>query len=852
MKRRGLERARFAVAGLLILSLASVGAATAAASIGTATASASPRDSIQQITLALAPSDPTGLRDLAHTQGIGKAQRMAALARVVPSTGNRSRIENAARQLGLTVTGVSLWSIHLSGPASVILKDFGSSRGNDPHSRVGHNLPKLPALFRGMVTAAFGGDETRPVAYDYVGGTQGTGGLVGADLRQQYGVGFASHSGNQTIATVQLSDWNPADLTTYQTAEGLPAVQAGQYTTVKDAFDSPTIDPASSVEVDLDQEAILGAAPEAFQRAYISGNDGGGFYDDIVNIGNDASNPLVDYHITAASISWGNCESTNAADAPFYDAMENAMQYVLASGVTVFASTGDSGADCVPGTQGVSYPATSPEVVAVGGTQFDNPSPTSLPTTESAWNDGEGDGGAGGASALFFQPSWQVNDGLKNQTMRTVPDISSLAGVPGFEAFSSNPPPQLCAGPCWDRLGGTSLASPTSAALFTDVLAEHGYSWGIGDIHSMLYSKATYSPAASPTFTDITNGTIANGATAASTGYDLVTGLGTPNWDNLVPNLGGDPHLSIPSYYVHALSTPVSAQTADFQSFTGYRLALDQPAQCAAYGLTASKPTSADFSIEMPAGAPAHYLDGQHYAELLAVDSSNVCHYAVHYVFIDTQLPAAHPSIGLTSATSGSQITARWSFTDPAPSSGFSHFAVRITNQAGTAVYNTISTVAGSVTLNANQGWTYTVTVTSYDNAGNASPAAAAKYTVPVDDTHFSYTSGWARAASSADYGGSEAYSVHAGSYELYDATAHTYVLWVITSTSGGKANVYINGTLVKTIDLYASTTHYRVPVTVYSSATLAYRQVKVVVTGVKDTASHGAYVWLDALQPIV
>jgi hypothetical protein len=492
-------------------------------------------------------------------------------------------------------------------------------------------------------------------------------------------------------------------------------------------------------------------------------------------------------------------------------------------------------------------------VVAVGGTQFDNSAPASLPTSESAWNDGQGHGGAGGTSAFFYQPSWQVHDGLTNQTMRTVPDISSLAGLPGFETFSGNPPPQNCLRPCWLRDGGTSLSSPTSAALFTDVLAEHGYSWGIGDIHSLLYANASYSPAASPTFTDITNGTIANGATAASAGYDLVTGLGTPNWDNLVPQLGGDPHLSVPSYYMHTLSTPVTVQTADFQNFTGYRIVADGTPQCAAYDLTANKPTSADFSIEMPAGAPSNFLDGQHFAELLAVDSSRVCHYAYHYVFIDTQRPAAHPTIGLTSPTSGSSITARWSITDPAPSSGFNHFAVRVTNQAGTVIYNTVSTVGASVTLSAVQGWTYTVTVTAFDNAGNASPAATAKYTVPVDDTHFAFTSGWARAGSTFDYGGSYAYSAHAGSYEFYTAAAHTYVLWVITSSSGGKANVYIGGTFVRTIDLYSSVTHYRVPITLYSTSGVpANRQVKIVVTGVKDSVSHGAYVNVDALQPIV
>ena len=86
----------------------------------------------------------------------------------------------------------------------------------------------------------------------------------------------------------------------------------------------------------------------------------------------------------------------------------------------------------------------------------------------------------------------------------------------------------------------------------------------------------------------------------------------------------------------------------------------------------------------------------------------------------------------------------------------------------------------------------------------------------------------------------------------MYNATAHTYVLWVITSPYGGYAGVYINGTLVRILDLYSSATHYRVPVTVYSSATLASRQVIVYVAGVRDSVSRSASVYVDALQPII
>ncbi len=803
---------------------------------GVARAAATPVASgTERVTLALAPNDPTGLRALAHASGLTGAQRVSALARVVPSAQARVQVEASARHLGLVVQRQSRWAVQVTGPSGRIQDLFGSSRGNNPRSHFSQNLPRLPAGFAGRVTAAFGGDDTRPVAVPMFGGPKGTGGLTGSQLQTQYGINPASsRATGQTIATVQLSDWDPADLTTYKSGEGLTAPL--NYTGVEDPSDPPVPDPLGSEEVDLDQETLYGAAPEAAQRAYMSGNDAGGLYDDITAIGDDASNPTHDFHITAASISWGLCEDTSAADAPLFDALEDALQYVLATGVTIFASSGDLGADCAANQTGVSYPASSPEVVAVGGTQFD-PGATTLPATEEAWNDGNGHGSAGGASALFFQPSWQVNDGLSGQTMRTVPDISSLAGGPGYEVYTSSA--------AWQAFGGTSLASPTSAALLTDVLAEHNYTWGIGDIHPTLYSHTTYAPAVSPTVTDITSGTIANGTATAGPGYDLVTGLGTPIWDNLVPALGGDPHLSVVSPWIRTDVASLIVHTADFQDFGspgGFRVEEDSTPQCGAFGLSTTPPTSADFSSESP-------TDGWHVVALLAVDNTGTCHWAYHDVFIDTHAPSAHPSIALTSPTSGAQVTARWSFTDPSPSSGFNHFWVKITNQAGTVIWSTTSTTATSKPFAAVQGWTYTVSVQAYDNAGNASAMAAAKYTVPVDDTHFAYAPGWSSVAAPSAYGASFHYSAHTGTYALYDGAARTYVLWVLTGPYGGRVNVYVGSTLVKVIDLYSSVTRFRVPVTVYSSS-LATRMLKFLVTGVKDSSLHAAQVYLDGIQP--
>ncbi len=800
---------------------------------GQTSAAAAPPHGTESVTLALTPHDPAGLTALANAHGISRSQRIRALSEVVPSAQARGKVAAVSRQLGLTVTSTSTWAVRVSGPAALVRRLFGSARGNNPHSRFAHNLPTMPAAFRGLVTAAFGGDETRP-AFEHAGhGTHVTDAWTGPDLRAQYGAATATTSGTQTIATVQLSDWHSSDLASYAAGEGLPAPAAGQYTGVKDPYEPPVLSSnGDDIEVDLDQEAIYGIYPAARQRAYLSANNLSGMYDDLLRIGDDASNAATDgYHITAASISWGSCEDPSAAAAPAWDALENVLQYVLAAGVTVFASSGDNGAFCDATTStGVAYPASSPEVVAVGGTE-PTAGAANPPTTERAWS-----GSGGGTSALFFRPSWQTTGSGGH---RTVPDISSLAGYPGTEIYTSSPS-KATAG--WYRVGGTSLSSPTSAALLTYELAKHGYQWGIGDIHPALYGNPG-------DFTDITSGTQANGGVTAGPGYDTVTGLGTPQWDNLVGHLGGNPHLSVPAYYTRSLTPAVVVRAAAFagQSFTGYRLAIDSPASCGSYGLSATPPTYANFASF---GAPAHFWDGDNSLILVAVDASNVCHFANSSVFIDTRNPTARAGIGLTSPTSGARVTAKWSWSDPAPSSGLGRFAVTITNQNGSTVYSA-STSQTSATISSAQGYTYTVKVTAYDRAGNASSAAIASYSVPADDSRFSYSSGWSRQSSSSDYGGANAVSARTGSTAAYTATARKYVLWVITGPYAGKAAIYAGSTYIRTIDLYASATHYRVPVTVYSASTLASRKITVKVTGTKNGSSRGYNVYVDALQPV-
>jgi hypothetical protein len=180
-------------------------------------------------------------------------------------------------------------------------------------------------------------------------------------------------------------------------------------------------------------------------------------------------------------------------------------------------------------------------------------------------------GSGGGESMLFKQPGYQSTGiggqsfttsthktgNFGTQSRRLVPDIAD-DGDPdtGFGVLTTDPTDDSsCATspflptckPKTFEIGGTSLASPEAAALFTDMLGAHGATAGVGDIHGALYSAYSAHDGA---FRDITKGT--NGAqkdvdaraakhqaaelpVTAQPGYDTVTGLGAALWPKLAP-----------------------------------------------------------------------------------------------------------------------------------------------------------------------------------------------------------------------------------------------------------------------------------------------------------------------------
>ena len=134
----------------------------------------------------------------------------------------------------------------------------------------------------------------------------------GANVRSLYHapVGLPGSAAPLTVATIQFSGWDAADLTAYATQVSLPdPVASGQYMSISVQGADPTVPDATegNVEVALDQESILATAPNVKQRAYFAANDATGFIAALEQVATDAS-AAPSLGIAALSISWGDCE----------------------------------------------------------------------------------------------------------------------------------------------------------------------------------------------------------------------------------------------------------------------------------------------------------------------------------------------------------------------------------------------------------------------------------------------------------------------------------------------------------------------------------------------------------------
>lgn len=231
----------------------------------------------------------------------------------------------------------------------------------------------------------------------------------------------------------------------------------------------------------------------------------------------------------AGNASFGLCETFAFLDGSMV-ADDQVFLEAAAQGQTVFTSTGDNGSACpvvgvtngVPlsGAAGmVEYPASSPYVVAVGGTTLTTDANFNY-IAEVGW-----DAGGGGISAWEGSPFWQQPVLPTTAAGKAIPDVSMDADIVSGALVYIGCQPGEAPGNCQFIVGGTSLASPLWLGTWARLQSAHSNKLGFAPLR--LYRLYQTPPATYPGFHDIVGG--CNGFFCAIPGFDYVTGLGTPD-----------------------------------------------------------------------------------------------------------------------------------------------------------------------------------------------------------------------------------------------------------------------------------------------------------------------------------
>jgi subtilase family serine protease len=248
---------------------------------------------------------------------------------------------------------------------------------------------------------------------------------------------------------------------------------------------------------------------------------------------------LPSYPGSIVTQSFGTDESHAFTDDPVTaNALEEIYANQVSHGGTMLASAGDFGA-------GPSFPASSPFVVSVGGTQGGQ-YPGGLWKnghygSEEVWNEPwYGRATGGGPSTVFPAPPWQL--GLTGTTQRATPDVAYNSALNGGVVVNFT----LGAVPAHTLMGGTSAATPQWAgilALANELRGRQGR-LPLGQATPQLYAIGRSNGDYQPDFHDITVGNNALGGDptqapgfSAARGYDLTTGLGTPDVSKLLKDL---------------------------------------------------------------------------------------------------------------------------------------------------------------------------------------------------------------------------------------------------------------------------------------------------------------------------
>lgn len=335
-------------------------------------------------------------------------------------------------------------------------------------------------------------------------------------VAQLYGFPANASAAGQTIGILELGGgYEQADITAYFKSLGVAAPKVTAVSVDK-GKNSPGDPNGADGEVMLDIEVSAAVAPGAKVVVYFAPNTDQGFIDAVTTAVHDSTNKP-----SVLSISWGGPESTWTQQA--VTALDQACQAAAAVGVTITVACGDDGStDGVSGGNHVDFPASSPYVLACGGTKL--VASGSTVTSEVVWNELSLNEGAtgGGVSALFGLPAWQSKS--------NVPAAPTSAGGRGVPDVAGDADPSTGYTVRVDgettTIGGTSAVAPLWAGLIA--LANAANKQDAGFVNPALYG-------ANGAFRDVTSGN--NGAFRAGPGWDACTGLGSPHGAEVITAL---------------------------------------------------------------------------------------------------------------------------------------------------------------------------------------------------------------------------------------------------------------------------------------------------------------------------
>lgn len=320
-------------------------------------------------------------------------------------------------------------------------------------------------------------------------------------------LGLTGTGAGQTIAVVTAYDAPNVvkDLAVFNATFGLPAPPSFRKVNQTGGTKLPTVNAGWALETALDVQWAHAVAPDA----------------GILLV--EASSSALSNLLTA--VSWAAAQPGVSVISGSFGTSEFSKQKTqdarcrLTTAVCVFAS-GDTGN---PAT----YPATSPWALGVGGTtlQLDD---AGAVLAETGWS-----GSGGGVSAYTPKPAWQA--AATTAVRRTAPDVSYAADpATGFAVYSSTPYLKQSG---WFQMGGTSVGAPQWAGVLAAAnelrraerkpVLSAVTATGATPLHTAVYGDALRGTGALADVTAGTNGTCGAFCTAG-TGYDTVTGVGSP------------------------------------------------------------------------------------------------------------------------------------------------------------------------------------------------------------------------------------------------------------------------------------------------------------------------------------